>query len=224
MIQHVFFDLDHTLWDFERNSEECLKFIYEEHLSTEVLYSDFVNHFRIINKSLWRDLEFDRITHDDLRRTRFGKTLQAIEIECSEEKSLRMNDIFIHHLPNQKHLMEGAIETLDYLSQKYSLHIISNGYLDIQTKKMTHSGIWDYFSAIVTSDVANARKPHREIFDFALEMAQSTRGNSIFIGDDDVADKMGAENAEMPFIYYNINTQTNSNKEISSLSYLKNIL
>lgn len=224
MIQHVFFDLDHTLWDFERNSEECLRYIYDQYLSDDVDYSDFIGHFRIINKSLWRDLELERITHDELRRTRFGKTLKAVNLECSEEDSLKMNEVFMHHLPSQKHLMEGTIETLDYLKAKYELHIISNGYLDIQTKKMGNSGILDYFSAIVTCDVADARKPQKKMFDFALEMVNTTRENSVFIGDDEVADKMGAEAANLPFIHYNIDTTENSNSEISSLLYLKNIL
>jgi putative hydrolase of the HAD superfamily len=224
MIQHVFFDLDHTLWDFERNSEECLKYIYQEHLSDKVLYADFITHFRIINKSLWRDLEFDRITHEELRKTRFSKTFHALQLDCTEEKSLKMNETFMEHLPHQKHLMDGTLEILEYLKPKYDLHIISNGYLDIQTKKMRHSGILNYFSAIVTSDVAQSRKPNRKIFDIALELAGTTRQNSVYIGDDDVADKIGAENAEMPFIYYNIHSTTNTSQEISELSYLKNIL
>lgn len=224
MIRHVFFDLDHTLWDFERNSEACLKEIYAHQLAGHVSYDDFVCTFRVINRALWRQLEADTITHDELRKTRFGNTLITLGVACSEEKSLAMNEEFMKLLPAQKHLMEGASEVLEYLHPKYQLHIISNGYFDIQTRKMTQSGILPYFRQIITSDVAGYRKPDRKIFDFALKSAGTTSDHSVFIGDDEIADKIGSENAGLPFIHFDPEAPDSFPKVISKLTGLKNIL
>lgn len=224
MIKHVFFDLDHTLWDFEKNSEVCLKEIYTQHLSDSVSYSSFIDTFRVINKSLWRDLEYDRITHEELRQIRFKKTLQQLGVYCTTEQSLAINEIFIELLPVQKGLMPGTLQTLDYLKTKYLLHIISNGYLDIQTKKMRHSGIIQYFDQIITSDVAKSRKPQRQIFDYALTSAGASIQESIYIGDDEVADKLGAENADFRFIHFDIAAETTTSSQIANLTELIQIL
>lgn len=224
MTKHVFFDLDHTLWDFERNSEVCLQEIYQSRLTPFVDYKSFIDTFRVINRGLWRALEMNQITHDELRRVRFGNALKKLGVTCSDEDSLSMNEDFMHLLPQQKHLMNGAIEVLDYLGEKYTLHLISNGYLPIQTKKMQQSGILHYFDQIITSDVADSRKPDKKIFDFALQAAGSTNQNSIYIGDDEIADKEGAFNAEMPFIYYDITATRTSASTINHLLALKELL
>jgi len=224
MTEHVFFDLDHTLWDFERNSETCLKEIYAGRITGRVSYENFVSTFRVINKGLWRQLEAGTITHDELRRTRFRNTLLTLEVPCPEEESLAMNDLFMELLPEQKHLMEGAIEVLEYLRPKYLLHIISNGYLDIQTRKMTGSGILFYFSHIITSDVSGARKPDRKIFDYALKSAGATAERSVYIGDDEIADKTGSENAGLPYIHFDPSASASTPEVIRELTELKNLL
>lgn len=224
MIRHIFFDLDHTLWDFERNSEACLKEIYTHQVAGLVSYEDFTRTFRVINRGLWRQLEADTITHDELRKTRFSNTLLTLGFPCSEEQSLAMNEEFMQLLPRQKHLMEGALEVLEYLHPKYQLHIISNGYFDIQTRKMTESGILPYFRQIITSDIAGARKPDRKIFDFALKSAGTTSDHAVYIGDDEVADKIGSENAGLPFIHFDPYAPDSCTKVISKLTGLKDIL
>lgn len=224
MIQHIFFDLDHTLWDFERNSEECLKEIYASFLDNSIDYDKFIAVFRKENKTLWRHFESNKITHDDIRKKRFSNTLNKLGTPCSESQSLAMNSLFMELLPKQKYLLEGCLETLEYLYPKYKLHIISNGYLEIQTRKMTSSGILAYFTEIITSDVAQTTKPDPLIFNISLDRAQANRSNSIYIGDDEIADKIGAEDAELPFIHYNIKADFNSEKEIKDLLYLKTLL
>lgn len=224
MTEHIFFDLDHTLWDFERNSETCLKEIYSQQMAGLVSYEAFIQTFRVINKGLWRQLEAHTITHDELRRTRFKNTLLALDQPCSEERSLSMNEQFMQLLPAQKHLMEGTLEVLEYLYPKYPLHIISNGYLDIQTKKMRESGILSYFRHIITSDISGARKPDKKIFDFALKSAGTSAERAVYIGDDEIADKIGSENAGLPFIHFDPAGHTSASGVIRNLTALKNIL
>lgn len=224
MKEHVFFDLDHTLWDFEQNSEACLQTIHQDILSDKIDFSVFSTTFRRINKGLWRALEQNSITHDALRRRRFKESLEELSVPCTEEASLAMNEEFMRLLPQQTQLMEGTRDVLAYLSEKYRLHIISNGYLDIQTKKMEGSGILPYFTHIITSDVAGSRKPDPKIFDFALGAASTLREHSIYIGDDEIADKEGAEKAGMPFIWYAPHRSEQSSNQIKDLRQLLNIL
>lgn len=224
MTEHVFFDLDHTLWDFERNSETCLQEIHGHSVAGRVSYQAFINTFRVTNKGLWRQLEANTITHDELRKARFRDTLLTLDVPCTEEESLAMNEQFMQLLPVQKHLIEGAIDVLEYLRPKYQLHIISNGYLDIQTRKMTGSGILSYFRHIITSDISGARKPDRKIFDYALRSAGTTAERSVYIGDDEIADKAGSENAGLPFIHFDPSGHAFTPGVIRELTALKNIL
>ena len=224
MIQHIFFDLDHTLWDFERNSEICLREIHTKQIAGLVPYDDFLSTFRVINKILWRKLESNTITHDELRRTRFKDTLLALHVSCSDETSLLLNEHFMELLPAQRHLVEGATEILDYLFPKYPLHIISNGYLAVQTRKMEVSGLLPYFQKIITSDVSGARKPDRKIFDFALQSVGITAREAVYIGDDDIADKTGSLNAGLPFIHLDPGADHLSPSVVQNLTALKDLL
>ena len=224
MIKHVFFDLDHTLWDFESNAEVCLKQIHAVHLENKLTFENFIGTFRVVNRQMWRALESKEITHEELRRLRFQKALEQVNINCSIDHSLQMNDLFLELLPTQNLLMPGASETLVYLAAKYQLHIISNGYYDIQIKKMANSNIDVFFNHIITGDLADARKPDIKIFDFALNKANASRMDSVYIGDDEIADKVGAANAQIPYIHYDIHAKNNTNTEISELVQLKKIL
>ncbi|MFS0491174.1 YjjG family noncanonical pyrimidine nucleotidase [Leadbetterella byssophila] len=224
MIKHIFFDLDHTLWDFERNSGVCLEEIHVNKIKPYLDFETFTGTFRRVNRGLWRDLEQNLITHDELRRRRFKETLETHSVSCTDADSLAMNEEFMRLLPHQTYLMEGALEVLEYLHGKYNLHIISNGYLDIQTRKMTGSGILSYFQEIITSDVADSRKPDPAIFQFALRKANANPENSVYVGDDEIADKEGAQNAGLPFIWFNPEASETNNAVISQLEQLKEIL
>jgi putative hydrolase of the HAD superfamily len=224
MKKHVFFDLDHTLWDFEQNSEVCLRTIHQDSLKNQVDFSTFSSTFRRINKGLWRALEQNSISHYELRQRRFKEALEELGISCTVEASLAMNDEFMRLLPQQTLLMDGALDALNYLSQKFQLHIISNGYLDIQTRKMEGSGILRYFTHLITSDIAGSRKPDTKIFDFALDTAKASREDSVYIGDDEIADKEGAEKTGMPFIWYAPQHTEVNHKQISNLRQLLTLL
>ncbi len=227
-IRHLFFDLDHTLWDFEKNSKICIRQIYEQHKAifpAEVGFEAFFQKFSTINSAMWNQLDLSLITHEYLRIFRFQKVLQALDIEIDEQFSLELNQMLLDILPYQQHLMDDAFDTLEVLaSRDYKMHIISNGYQDIQIKKMKSGGIYHFFNQIITNDIAGARKPEKAIFDFALYKADADIGNSLMIGDNLIADIEGAKNAGLRTIYFNPEIEENNSENISELKYLLEIL
>ena len=227
-IRHLFFDLDHTLWDFEKNSKICIREIYEQHkdiFPQKVSFDFFFQKFSTINSSMWNQLDLSMITHDYLRTFRFQRVLQALDIEIDEHFSLELNQKLLNLLPHQHHLMDDAFDTLSALAKKdYKLHIISNGYQDIQIKKMKSGGIYHFFDKIITNDIAGARKPEKAIFEYALYRANADVSNSIMIGDNLIADIDGAKNAGLRTIYFNPELEENDSENISELKYLLEIL
>ncbi len=229
--KHLFFDLDHTLWDFERNSAECLADIYEifdfKGLNISSLEA-FQQEFSIVNKHHWSLLEQNLITHDELRRRRFQETLENLGVkDLKKSFGLEINEYFLALLPKKAHLIEGAVEVLDYLLPKYELHIISNGWQDIQVNKMKSSEIHHYFGEIITNELAGTRKPDRRIFDFALETTKANLAESLMIGDNYEADILGAISANMDTVFYNpdnIPTGQKPTFDIKKLVELKEIL
>jgi putative hydrolase of the HAD superfamily len=228
--KHLFFDLDHTLWDFERNSAECLADIYEsfqlKSLNINSL-EDFHKEFSIVNKHYWSLLESNQITHHELRQRRFRDTFINLGAEIDENFGLEVNEYFLELLPKKAHLIAGAVELLDYLLPNYELHIISNGWQDIQVNKMKSSEIHHYFGEIITNELAGTRKPDRKIFDYAVARTNANLAESLMIGDNYEADILGAINANMDTVFYNPDEIMISQKptfEIQKLIELKEIL
>lgn len=230
MYQHLFFDLDHTLWDFERNSHECLIEIYEQFNLKSLGINEleaFLSKFSEINKLHWDLLEKKEITIDQLRRRRFTETLEPFGVIIDEEFGLKINDTFLALLPHKSHLIEGAIEVLEYLKPKYELHIISNGWQEIQIRKMESSAILHYFNEIITNERAEARKPDKQIFEYAINLTNASLSNSLMIGDNYEADIKGAMNANLDTVFYNPEKQSIIEKptfEILNLVDLKDFL
>ena len=229
--KHLFFDLDHTLWDFEKNSAECLADIYEifdfKSLNISTLEA-FQQEFSIVNRRQWSLLEQNLITHEDLRRRRFQETLENLGVkDLKKSFGLEINEYFLELLPKKAHLIEGAVEILDYLLPKYELHIISNGWQDIQVNKMKSSEIHHYFGEIITNELAGTRKPDRRIFDYAVDVTKADLAESLMIGDNYEADILGAINASMDTVFYNpddIPTGQKPTFDIKKLVELKEIL
>lgn len=204
--QHLFFDLDHTLWDFDRNAEICLQTIYAEfQLGSKGIESrsQFIQAFTTINKNLWFQLDTGKITHDYLRKQRFRIVLSDLELPIDEQLSEQMNERFLALLPNQRGLIEGAFGLLEKLSGHFQLHILSNGYYDIQLRKMQSAGIDHFFEQVITNDRANARKPEPAIFYYAMQQSNATLSTSLMIGDTFEADIVGAKAAGMDVVHYN---------------------
>lgn len=229
--KHLFFDLDHTLWDFEKNSAECLADIYEifdfKGLNISNLEA-FQQEFSVVNKHHWSLLEKNLITHEDLRRRRFQETLENLGVkDLKKSFGLEINEYFLELLPKKAHLIEGAINVLEYLLPKYELHIISNGWQDIQVNKMKSSEIHHYFGEIITNELAGTRKPDRRIFDYAIDVTKADLAESLMIGDNYEADILGAINANMDTVFYNPDNIPAGQKptfDIKKLVELKEIL
>lgn len=228
--KHLFFDLDHTLWDFEKNSAECLADIYNIFKFKDLNISSldaFQQEFSIVNKHHWSLLEQNLITHEELRRRRFKETLINLGADVDETFGLEINECFLGLLPQKAHLIDGTVELLEYLLPNYELHIISNGWQDIQVNKMKSSEIHHYFGEIITNELAGTRKPDRRIFDYAVEVTNANLTESLMIGDNYEADILGAISANMDTVFYNPDNLPTGQKptfEIKKLVELKEIL
>jgi putative hydrolase of the HAD superfamily len=173
-------------------------------------------------------LEKNLITHEDLRRRRFQETLENLGVkDLKKSFGLEINEYFLELLPKMAHLIEGAVDVLEYLLPKYELHIISNGWQDIQVNKMKSSEIHHYFGEIITNELAGTRKPDRRIFDYAIDVTKANLVESLMIGDNYEADILGAINVNMDTVFYNpdnISTGQKPTFDINKLVELKEIL
>ena len=224
-ISHVFFDLDHTLWDFERNSAMAFETIFDK-LKIEVSIVDFLEQYVPINLKYWELFRSDKITQKELRYGRFKEAFDNIEYAIDDETIFLLSEEYINCLPLNNHLFEGTIELLEYLKPRYELHIITNGFADLQNKKLQNSNISHFFNTVTNSESAGVKKPNPLIFEHALESAKAKRENSIMIGDCIDADVNGALNCGIDAIYFNINNLVADEKikQIKHLSELKNFL
>lgn len=204
--QHLFFDLDHTLWDFERNSSESLTDIYHQSCLQEYGVTSldlFISSFLRINTELWDAFDRGKLHHSYIRENRFKMVFTEMGVECPQNH-VELGELYLQTLPQKKHLLEGALDLLDYVTTKgYSIHIITNGFNDIQAKKIASSGIGHYFKNVVTFETANAKKPDPKIFAYALELANASNTDSIMIGDNWIADILGAKQVGLDTVYLN---------------------
>ena len=201
-VKHIFFDLDHTLWDFDKNSSLAFNAIFEKH-EIVLEMEKFLQVYTPINNNYWKLYREDRVTKEDLRYGRLKETFDGLCISVTDAQIDQLAIDYIDHLPNHNHLLEGAIEMLDYLEPVYDLHIITNGFREVQHKKLKSSGISKYFKTVTTSEDVGVKKPHRTIFETALKNADAKVEESIMIGDNLEADFLGAKNFGMQAILYN---------------------
>ena len=223
-IKDVFFDLDHTLWDFDKNSELTFGGIFSRN-HQEVEIKDFIEKYVPINQACWKLYQYDKITHEELRYNRLKHSFDAINYSISDTEINKISDEYIAFLPENNHLFDGAIELLDYLRPNYNLHIITNGFAEVQFKKMNNSKIASYFLTVTNSEMAGVKKPNPIIFDYALDLAKAKKENSM-IGDSLDADVQGALDAGLDAIYFNENKEIVEDhiKQINHLLELKKYL
>jgi putative hydrolase of the HAD superfamily len=227
--QHLFFDLDHTLWDFERNSEETLRELFEELAMQEVIKVDFpifMQCFRKINHALWNAYNQYQTDRKTIRTQRFE--LIRKELDCPPSEVFeQMNLAYLDRCPQKPHLIPHSVEILEYLQKDYILHIISNGFEEIQKQKMQSSGILHFFAEIVTSESTQYRKPNKEIFEYALSKIKTSKEGTLMIGDNLTTDIAGANNAGIDAIFYNPEQIIHNEQvtfEVISLKDIKAIL
>lgn len=228
-IKHVFFDLDRTLWDFEKNSETVIRSLLIKY-NVEKLYKtsagDFIKKYKKINHKLWGLYSQHKITKEELRSTRFSRTLERLGAKNNELGNLLEKD-YIAKSPYQTKLLEGANEILDYLKPKYKLHILSNGFKEVQHIKLHESGIKDHFNHIFISEEMGFQKPDKAIFHAAQTKAKTNANACIMIGDDFVNDIEGALNAGWKAVYLTPRKKRLKHKamyQINSLLELKELL
>lgn len=224
-ITNIFFDLDHTLWDFEKNSALAFEKVLSKH-AIEVELDVFLKHYIPLNLKYWELYRHEKVTQEELRYGRLKDTFDLISYEIDDEVINVLSKEYIHYLPQFNHLFEGTIEILEYLKPKYKLHIITNGFQEVQAGKMKNSGIDIYFKTITNSEMAGVKKPNPKIFEFALNAANASKESSIMIGDCIDADVNGALEFGIDAIHFNENKiEIPSHiKQVNSLIELKKYL
>ncbi len=227
--KHLFFDLDHTIWDFDKNAEETLNELYHTYKLRDLgLHSPdrFVEVYTQNNHQLWAEYHVGKITKQKLRETRFSKTF--IDLGLSPQHiPQHFEDDYVNICPTKTNLFPKAHETLGYLKEKYSLHLISNGFKESTELKVRKNGLDSYFSNVVISEVVGFNKPDRAIFNHALNLANAEVSESIMIGDSIEADIRGAQDYGMRAIYFNPERKEKPRdveQEIACLSELMTLL
>lgn len=225
----VFFDLDHTLWDFEKNSKITLQELYDSHFLESkgvTSFSTFYETFVFVNGDLWDQYDKGLITSEVIRAERFKRILANFEVENAALVEVLSYE-YLFSCPRKSHLLPDAVETLDYLKGRYSLSVITNGFDEIQQIKLSSSNLSHYFDHIVTSQKAGYKKPAREIFDYALELHLHKAHEAIMIGDNLLTDIAGAKNAAIDTVFFNptkLEHQEEITHEVTVLSELARIL
>lgn len=227
--KHIFFDLDRTLWDFDANSHETLLELCDTYKLNEKGipdYEEFINTYKAHNAELWDLYRVDQISQKDLRRERFQRALADFGVD-NFILSENIGEDYIEVCPRKNKLHPYTLEVLDYLKEKYSLHLITNGFDKTQHIKLEHANLTPYFNQIITSEKLGVKKPNPAIFAHALDVAEATKEDSIYIGDNLVVDILGCQNFGIDGIYFNQEKKKHKENvafEISCLSQIMEIL
>lgn len=223
-ITDVFFDLDHTLWDFDKNSSLAFKEVFLNngiHLSLE----DFLKVYIPKNLEFWKLYQEDRISKENLRYLRLKDTFDLLGYKVDDITINKLSDDYLLNLPKNNYLVNNTIEILEYLKPKYQLHIITNGFEEAQKAKLVNSKIDHFFTHVINSDMAGVKKPNPLIFKMALNKAKAMPGNTIMIGDSYEADIIGASNVGMKAIHFEVHkTNVKHNVLIKNLLEIKHYL
>ena len=217
-ITDVFFDLDHTLWDFDRNSALTFKRIFEMH-TIDVALDEFLNVYEPINLNYWKLYREERIDKASLRYGRLKNTFDAINIVVNDKLINTLSEDYIKYLPSNNFLFDGTFEVLNYLNKNYNLHIITNGFHEVQHGKLRNSNIDIYFETVTNSEMVGVKKPNPLIFEHALNLANTSSNSSVMIGDNWEADIQGALNVGIDAICFNIHG-TKLDKRIKQITNL----
>ena len=226
--RHVFFDLDRTVWDFERNKDAALQQMYAENCLSNFFSSpeSFITCYTRNNDYLWEKYRKNELTKSVLRFKRFESTLNDVGVN-NVELARKLGDDYLKILPQKNLLIDGAKELLEYLAPKYTLHILSNGFSEVQSPKLERSGIRDYFRWVITSEQSGFHKPDKRAFGYALSKANAKKEESIMIGDDIEIDILGAKKFGIDQVYLNSDSTKHHQKftfEVEKLLDIKNFL
>lgn len=228
--KHLFFDLDHTLWDFDANARATLEQLHIDLRLVdkgvhdfELFHKNYLQH----NDKLWARYRNGYIKQEELRLKRMWLTLLDFRI-ADEDLARQLSELFLQLLPARTILFPDTKEVLQYLTDKgYGIHLITNGFNDTQLSKLKNSGLDVFFQEVVTSEGSNSIKPQKEIFEYALRKAGASAEESLMIGDSLDVDVLGAMNAGMDQVHVNYNglpQDLQPTYTIKSLKELENFL
>ena len=224
--KHLFFDLDHTLWDFDKNSEIALRKLYAEYDLKGKGIDDFnalFKAFNFHNDKLWERYRNGYIKRDELRWKRMWLMLLDFKV-ADTALAHELSTAYLEILPTQTLLVPHAKEVLDYCKGRYEMNLITNGFDTTQRLKLQYSGISRYFTHLITSEKSNSMKPHRDIFDYAIKIAGAELDSSIMIGDAVDVDILGAINAGMDTVYYNPHRLPHNRKPTYEINHLEELM
>lgn len=227
--KHIFFDLDRTLWDFDAAAEVAFERIYEQFRLKELgipSAHEFHEVYHPLNERLWELYRADKITKDFLNRTRFVLPLEHYGIHDTALAD-HLSEDYVYWSPRIVRLVSGTMELLDYLKPKFHLHLITNGFQEVQDTKLSLSGMKPYFETLTVSEEVGVKKPNPEIFHYALRKAKATAEESLMIGDEMAVDIDGARVAGIDQIFFNASGKPIEGErtfEVYNLLEIKNIL
>lgn len=232
LYQHIFFDLDDTLWDFKRNAEETLDELFVEFelekLGENVTLQNLKDKFHEVNTYLWQQFNQNKINKEELRNQRFLMILNQLNVPIPQIPFQELAEAYLNKAPFKPYLLPYTKEILVYLKEKkYTLHIITNGFEHIQHQKINTTKINEFFDLIITSEQANVKKPNKAIFEYATNILNTNPNNCLMIGDNLETDIMGAMQADWDNVWLNtknIDADILPTYTISNLLALKNIL
>lgn len=193
--KHLFFDLDRTLWDFERSALLTFEEMHEVY-DIQAPFNEYYRSYQAINHQLWEQYKENRIGKEELALKRFELSLQRFGID-NPDLAKRLAFHYREHSPKKVSLFDGCHELLAYLEGRYSMHIITNGFEEIQFIKLERGGLHSYFQHVITSEKVGFKKPDPRIFEFALEVTGAKPSESLMIGDDHEVDILGAQGIGM---------------------------
>lgn len=226
LYKHIFFDLDHTLWDFDTNAKASLTDIFGEFRLAELVTPDFDAFYEKYlhhNKILWERYQNGFITAEELKWRRMWRTM--MEFKVGDEKLAKnLSARFLEILPIKDGMFPHAYEILEYLKNKdYQIHLITNGFEKTQWSKIRNSKIDHFFTHVITSEASNSMKPEKEIFEFAMNQSGALLHESIMIGDNLDADIQGAMNAGMDNVFVNHIDAITDKKPTYTVTHLKEL-
>lgn len=226
---HIFFDLDHTLWDFDTNAYQTLQELYEKYfLEARGVrsFSTFIDRYKQINDEMWTQYSKGQITKESLRSERFYRALLEHGID-DRELSIAIGNDYVAFSPIKTALFPFTVETLAYLGKKYGLYILTNGFEEVQHLKLDSSKIKHHFKEVITSERAGYKKPDKRMFEFALRLAGANAQEVLMVGDTLDVDIAGARDAGIDQVYFNPAKLPHNEKvtyEINCLSELQKLL
>jgi len=223
--KHIYFDLDHTLWDFETNSAHTLEELFSKYHLNEYFenFTQFIERYEAYNNELWTLYREGKITKDSLNFQRFYVPFSEVGLN-DEQLATNFGKDYITVSPTKTALMPNAIEVLTQLSKTHQLHVITNGFKEVQYIKLKNSNLKQYFSKIFISETIGASKPKTAFFEYAVKSANARKKECLIIGDNLDTDIDGAINFGLDYVFYNPNQLAHNRKLMNEISDLKELL